>query len=822
MGTAVLGSSRVTGVRSRGPAAVIAAVLAAAALAGGAGASVASAANVRPATAGVISTVAGGVGGPGLATSVPLAVYSRSQPCGVSSSGSSLYVDDGVVRQVSARTGRLITPVGTFASAPVGTGGPAAAAGLNSCGTVKDRNGNLIVTDLANNLVRVVAGSTGTFYGQAMTKGDIYTIAGGGGTSLPAGQPAIDSRLINPQDVTVDRHGDLFFVDQGTEGTNGAELVMIAETSGFFYKQNMTAGDIYRLAGAPTPAGTGVSGDGGPSVRADLGFSAGGVAVDTAGNVLLADTEGNRVRAVAAKSGTFYGVAMTKGDIYAVAGTGTGGFSGDGGPALTAEMAQPGGLALDGAGNLVIADTGNDRIRVAAAATGTFYGQAMTVGDIYTVAGDGSRGFSGDGGPATAAELDGPVSVATDGSGSLLVADQNNQRVRVVAQAAGTFYGQAMTVGDIYSVAGRPSPFDVPCCQFYRADVAQLVGPRAITVDQAGNTLVVEGDLIQVIAGESGTFYGRTMTAGHLYTVGQPSMAGGHPINDIAVDSAGNLLFTLGARQDNKVRALAQSTGTFYGVAMTAGNVYTVAGTGRRGRFGNRGPAIMALLNRPDGLAFDQAGNLLIADTGNGEVRVVANSTGTFYGKAMKDGFIYDVAGGGKNGLGDGGPATSAELLPVSVAVDAAGNLVISDGGARRIRVVADSSGTFYGQAMTAGDIYTVAGGGTETGSGIPATSAQLGFLGGVAIDAAGNVAFTDDESDLVQVVAVAAGTFYGQAMTSGDLYTVAGTGTAGFSGDGGPGTSADLDLPSGVAVDGAGNLLVTDQRNNRIRQVAG
>ena len=131
--------------------------------------------------------------------------------------------------------------------------------------------------------------------------------------------------------------------------------------------------------------------------------------MDHAGNLVIADTGGDRIRVVARRTGTFYGQAMTAGDIYTVAGDGTAGFSGDGGPATSAELHSPEGVAVDAAGNLVIADTGNNRVRVVAASTGTFYGQAMTAGDIYTVAGDGTGGFSGDGGPATGAELDFPA-----------------------------------------------------------------------------------------------------------------------------------------------------------------------------------------------------------------------------------------------------------------------------------------------------------------------------------------------------------------------------------------------------------------------------
>ena len=124
---------------------------------------------------------------------------------------------------------------------------------------------------------------------------------------------------------------------------------------------------------------------------------------------------------------------MTAGDIYTIAGTGTIGLLRRRRPRHRGRAGQPGQAAVDGAGNLVIADSGNNRIRVVAASTGTFYGQAMTAGDIYTVAGNGSPGFSGDGGPATTAKLDSPQDVAVDGAGNLVIADAANNRVRVVA-----------------------------------------------------------------------------------------------------------------------------------------------------------------------------------------------------------------------------------------------------------------------------------------------------------------------------------------------------------------------------------------------------
>jgi hypothetical protein len=561
------------------------------------------------------------------------------------------------------------------------------------------------------------------------------------------------------------------------------------------------------------------------------------VAVDGAGNLVIADVVNQRVRVVAARTGTFYGQAMTARDIYTVAGSGTGGFSGDGGPATQAKLRFPFGVAVDGAGNLVIGDSHNQRVRVVAVSAGTFYGQAMTAGDIYTVAGTGGGGFSGDGGPATQAKLRLPEGVAVDGAGNLVIGDFNNNRVRVVAVGAGTFYGRAMIAGDIYTVAGTGGEFSGDGGP---ATHANLFSPDGVAVDGAGNVFLAdtENQRVRVVAASTGTLYGRAMTAGHIYTVAGTGRFGfsgdGGPAaramlslpHWLAVDGAGNLL--IADADNNRVRVVAASSGTFYGQAMTAGDIYTVAGNGgcAGGTAGDGGPATQAELCTAYGVAVDGAGNLVIGDTFIHRVRVVAASTGTFYGQAMTAGNIYTVAGTGQRGFsGDSRPATHAKITdPYGVAVDGAGNLVIADTANHRVRVVAASTATFYGVAMTAGDIYTVAGSGRGkfSGDGGPATQAKLRFPGGVAVDGAGNLVIADTNNDRARVVAVGTGTFYGQAMTAGDIYTVAGKGRRGFSGDGRPATHAEFNLPSAVAVDGAGDLVIADAGNNRIREVAG
>jgi DNA-binding beta-propeller fold protein YncE len=214
---------------------------------------------------------------------------------------------------------------------------------------------------------------------------------------------------------------------------------------------------------------------------------------------------------------------------------------------------------------------------------------------------------------------------------------------------------------------------------------------------------------------------------------------------------------------------------------------------------------------------------MLVAEWANNWVRVVAASSGTFYGRKMAAGHIYPLAGSGRTGYsGDNGPAAKAKLTgPSGVAVDRAGNLVIADWYNGRLRVVAARTGRFYGLKMTAGDIYTIAGDGAGgySGDGGRATRAAVGPES-VTLDRAGNLVLADTFNHRVRVVAVRNGTFYGQNMIAGHIYTVAGTGIAGFSGDGGRPRAAELNRPAGVLVTSAGDLLIADQNNGRVRMV--
>jgi trimeric autotransporter adhesin len=777
------------------------------------------------AAADVLSTLAGGVGGPALATSVATA-----GPCGVTYAAGHVYFPDsyGPVREVSTRTDWLTTPAGDVleAAGPYGQGGLGVDANVQSCGTpAVDHAGNLVVPDTDYDTVRVVAGRSGIFYGQKMIAGHIYNVAGAAyqdGLPLP-GLLATKAKLLFPAGVAVDRAGNLVVADSGSTFLGAPALVVVvAVKTGTFYGQKMKAGHIYIIAGAGG-LDLKVFGSGGPAYRAGLGPNIGQVELDGAGNIVFADSSGNSIRVVAARSGIFYGRKMTGGYIYRVAGDGAYGYSGDSGPATQARLSAPAGVALDGAGNLVVADTFSNRVRVVAARSGTFYGKKMTAGHIYTIAGGGTG--LGDGQPAGQAQLHSPDGVAFDGAGNVIIADYKNNLVRVVATKSGTFYGQKMTAGDIYTVAGNGTE------QFSGdggpATRAELNGPYGVAVTGDGSVAVADtfNNVVRVVAARSGTFYGQKMTAGDIYTVAGDGRGGysgdGGPATraelngpeGVAADAAGNLV--VADTFTNRLRVVAARSGTFYGQKMTAGDIYTVAGNGDWASTGDGGPATKASLNLPSTVVVDRAGNLVECE--EDRIRVVAARSGTFYGVKMTAGDIYGVAGNGSEGFsGDGGPATKASLaLPSAAIVDGAGNILIADSLNSRIRMVAARSGTFYGVKMTAGDIYTVAGSGPPgdggfSGDGGPATKAQLSVPQGVAVDAAGNLLISDTWNLRVRVVAATSGTFYGQKMTADDIYTIAGNGTLGYSG-GGPATHEELLSPQGLTVTPAGNVLVAE-----------
>jgi hypothetical protein len=333
-----------------------------------------------------------------------------------------------------------------------------------------------------------------------------------------------------------------------------------------------------------------------------------GVAIDGAGNIVMTTDAG--IRVVATKTGTFYGQAMTAGDVYTIAGDGYG-YSGDGGPALSAEM-EPGAVAIDSAGNVVFTDGRNNRVRVVAEKSGTFYGVTMIAGDIYTVAGDGNAGKASDGGPALDATVDLPDGVTIDPAGNLVITEAIEGVIRVVAVSTGTFYGQSMTADDIYTVAGGGHTFveGGPALQ------TELVIPGEVTTDKNGNLVFAETGGVLVVAVSDGNFYGRSMSAGDLY-----SIAGNFGDTDpgVTIDGAGNVLIA----GNNGVWLLAANDGTFYGVNVTAGQLSEIAGGGTSG-LGDGGPGTKAEVNA-GATAVEANGDLVILDGSNDRIRLLTH-----------------------------------------------------------------------------------------------------------------------------------------------------------------------------------------------------
>ncbi len=544
--------------------------------------------------------------------------------------------------------------------------------------------------------------------------GQTYTISTFAGGGLPANVPATSTGLNRLVCVTVDKSGNVFFADAFD-----------------VFRVDAATGVLTVVAGNGTG---GFGGDNGLATNAQLSNPQ-GVAVDSAGNVFIADTGNSRIRKV------------TNGVISTVVGNGTPGFSGDNGPAASAQLATPSGLVFDSAGNLFFSD--NQRIR------------KVSKGVITTVAGNGTQGFSGDNGPATAAQFNGARSLAFDAAGNLYVSDVSNGRIREISNGTiTTVAGGGVAGGD-----------NIP------ATSAQIVLPEGVAVDSTGNLYIAESIPGRILKVSNGVI--TTVAGAGLYGYGGdngPATAG--QLNDpqgVAVDSAGNLY--IADTQNGCIRKVSNNV------------ITTLAGNGVVGYSGENGPAASAQLNQPWGVAVDSAGSLYIADEGANLVLKVAG------------GVISTVAGNGTAGnSGDDGPATAGQLnAPMGIAVDSAGNLYIADSKNYRIRMV--SKGT-----MT-----TVAGNGHSGFSGDtgPATGAQLGIPQGVAVDSSGNLYIADFLNNRVRKV------------SNGVITTVAGTGTAGFSGDGGPATSAQLWGPTNVAVDSAGNLYIADADNGLIRLVS-
>jgi uncharacterized protein (TIGR03437 family) len=637
----------------------------------------------------------------------------------------------------------ISTVAGTTWVFPAGSQ-PALSAPLGQIeGVAADAAGNIYIADPSNNVVVKIS-----------PDGTLVTVAGNGIQGFSGdGGIATSATLNSPTGIALDPAGNLY----------------IAEVNGNRIRKVDMTGVITTLAGTGS---NGFSGDGSAATKATLN-SPSGIAVDGNGNVYFADTANQRIRKVNAA-----------GNISTIAGTGASGYSGDNGPAANAVLNLSiiyCNLALDAAGNLYFGDGGNNRIR-----------KIDTSGVITTIAGTGTGGYSGDSGSAISAQIRQPAGIALDTGGNLYFCDLGNGRLRRI-DAKGIITTIAGNGG--FDLAGDGGP----------ALSASFSGPFGVALDVAGNLYVSDSfsrRLREISAGIINTIAGNGLFQG-LGDGGPATSAALSSPNQVKADSTGNLY--IADSFNNRIRKV-----------NAQGIITTIAGAVLPGNLGDGGPAVNARLNRPYSLALDSTGNIYIADTFNSAIRKIAPSgtISTFF-KGLNQPFgvatdgagnVYvsdtanqrilritpagvstTIAGTGTAGFsGDGGPATSATLnMPEGLAVDSSGNVYVADTFNSRVRKITASSGV------------------------ISTITASLFDPTDVALDSAGNLYIADTSNALIKMV-----------NASGTLTTIVGGGTSAGLGDGGPPSNASLSEPSGIALDAAGNLYIADTGHNRIRAV--
>lgn len=783
--------------------------------------------NVASAPGSVLTTVAGSGEEGSTGDGGPAVLASLSRPIRIDfDSAGNLYLTDS-----DNNTIRKVTPQGvisTIAGRPEqfgfsGDGGPATAALLDfPIGVAVDGVGNVYICDNGNSRIRKVTAATGV----------ISTIAGNGESGFSGdGGPATMARFSNPQNVAVDKNGNVYISDLGNHRIR---------------KVNAADGMISTVAGIGV---SGFSGDGGTATAARLN-NPNNVSVDKDGNLIICDAGNSRIRVV----------TVADGKINTVVGKGQSGSSGDGGPATEALINVPVGAIADQSGNLYFSDRNNQRVRRVDANTGI----------ITTVVGVGTSGFNGDGFAAGASILNFPTGLAIDPAGSLYIGDRDNGRVRKLTvavandsapptvaitapTASATFTttsgslnlsgasqdnagvillrwsndrgGAGVALGTtawsiqnitllaglnnitvtgwdasgnsgkaslavtfnasriVNTLAGNGGPGD---SGDGGPSVLARLSPIALAVEASGALLVADDEAHRVRRITPGGAISAFAGNGALGASGDGAQAVNAAMNvpqDLVVDAAGNVYIS--DSNNHRIRRVAPD-----------GVITTYAGTGVPDFGGDGGPAAQARLNSPSGLALDSAGNLYIADSLNARIRKVAAGTGV----------ITTVAGSGLIGFsGDGGPALQATFkVPLGVAVDKNGAIYILDSRDSRIRRVG-----------TNGVITTIAGTGVSgyNGDNRPALGAQIASGGFMTTDSDGNLYFADLINHRVRKITFSQG-------GDGVITTIAGVGTAGDGGDGGDPASLQIFLPTDVALGPNGVIYIADWGNYRIRKI--
>jgi sugar lactone lactonase YvrE len=643
-----------------------------------------------------------------------------------------------------------------------GEGGPANQAILQLPSAVAvDNVGNVYIADT-------------TIIRKVVADGTIHTIVGNGpACSSPTdpcgdGGPASQAQLTSPLALAVDAQNNLYIADTGDNRIREVSAGII----------NTIVGDGNLCVG-----GTNACGDAGPATQAQLNAPA-GLALDSSGNIFISDTGDQRVRIVSG------------GIINKYAGTGQvcptpTSSCGDRYLAISGKLHSPGGLSLDAAGNLYIADTADNRIRQVTSQSNKypFY--------LLTVAGTGAQGFVGDGGAATSAQLNAPLDVRSDAAGNFWITDTGIQRVRAVLASNINTVAGGGSGGDsqqpVNATLANPIGvlWDSTGTNYYIADTANNRIRKVSTNNATITTVVGNGNV--GYTGDAGPALNATLNAP----------------NGVALDNAGNLY-------------IADTTNRVIRKVDLAGTITTVVGSGgactpATAKCGDGGLATKATMVQPTTAAVDAQGNIFIADHWGNKIRCVIGALGGCLGSSLPVGYITTVAGNGLPGYtGDNGPGYKAKVHhPRGIIVDKDGNAYFADAGSSRIRCLIAIAGGCGGFQYPVGTIVTYAFNGKASfcGDGGPALQACMYNPAEVAFDASGNLFVSGGPDQVVRRI----------DALSRTVWTVAGNPKyptkIGFGGDGGPATLATLDNWS-ISVNGSQYLLIADSGNNRIRQV--
>lgn len=780
---------------------------------------------------GVISTVintagtAGSTGNGGKATAATLnAPYvTRADASG------NLYVSDSTnqVRVVNTTTSIISTLAGTGAAGFSGDSGAASTATLNAVrGLAIDSSGNVYIADTGNTRIRMVyAGGTAAaalLSAEGITTpvaGNIYTIAGGG--SGAANTLAVNQALSSPRGVFVDSLGNIFIAD--ITG-NKVRVVFVSGTtvSNLITLENPTVvtpvvGDMYVIAGSGSST---YSGDAGLATSAGIIYPA-DIGFDTVGNLYIAEFGGNRIRKVVAATGVITTIAGST--------TGTAGFTGDGAAAAAAQLNTPRGIWVDAGGNIYIADTTNNRIRMINGS-----------GTITSIAGGGT--LVGDAGPATSALLNAPYSVAFDNLGNLLIATFGDNRVRSVNAVSSeltygsialgtTSAGQNLTVTNTGGQNVTLSGINIPAGYMQTASgatdctsttslaagascILQLAfAPSAAVAYPASATVISNAATISVVLSGTGVV-GATTTALSVSTT-SPSVGNNvtfsAAVTSVAGTPAGIISFydgtTLLSTQTLTAGAVSFSTST-----LTVGSHTITAAYGGATGFTTSTSAPVVVVVAGNGAASTTvfSASPTIASLGQSVTFTVA-VTSSASSQPTGTVSIYDNGTllGTSNLISGVATYSTMALLLGSNAVTASyfgdANNLASSSTTVTVNV------SVIQIAALPGVIATVIGTGTSglTGNGGAATSATISGPYSARSDASGDLYVADNNNTVRKVTA-----------STGIISAFAGTGTAGSSGDGGAATFATLSAPRGLAVDAAGDLFISDTGNNKVRMV--